>query len=78
MDELDCPDYTDDYNTIPLLKPTPVEPTYSVVELPKPRKLAAPDPEEVADIQHTPSAAQAAQVIANTVNAPGALLAENK
>ena len=41
LDELDCPD---DYNTLPLLKPTPpVEPTYSVVELSKPHCQAASD-----------------------------------
>ena len=41
LDELDCPD---DYNTLPLLKPTPpVEPTYSAVELSKPRCQAASD-----------------------------------
>lgn len=44
LDELDCPVNTDDYNTVPLLRPTPpVEPTYSVVELPMPRGQAAPD-----------------------------------
>ena len=59
MDELDCPIYTDDYNTIPLIRPTPVKPTQSVVELPKPCDLAAPDPEEVANIQHTPGDAEA-------------------
>ena len=56
LDELDCPVNTDDYNTVPLLRPTPVEPTFSVVELPKPHDLAAPDPEEVANTQHTPGA----------------------
>ena len=59
MDELDCPVYTDDYSTIPLIRPTPVKPTQSVVELPKPCDLAAPDPEEVANIQHTPGDAEA-------------------
>ena len=60
MEELDCPVHTDDYyNTIPLLTPAPVEPTYSVVELPKPRDLAAPDPEEVTNTQHMPVAAEA-------------------
>jgi hypothetical protein len=52
LDELDCPVHTDDYNTVPLIRPTPVEPTFSVVELPKPRDHAAPDPEEVANMQH--------------------------
>ena len=48
LDELDHLVNTDDCNTIPLLRLTPVElTTYSVVELPKPRDLAAPDPEEV-------------------------------
>ena len=59
MDELDCPIYTDDYSTIPLIRTTPVKPTQSVVELPKPCDLAAPDPEEVANIQHTPGDAEA-------------------
>ena len=59
MDELDCPIHTDDYNTIPLIRPMPVKPTQSVVELPKPCDLAAPDPEEVANIQHTPGDAEA-------------------
>ena len=44
LDELDCPVNTDDYNTVPLLRPTPpVEPTCSVVELPKPHGQAAQD-----------------------------------
>ena len=42
---------------IPLLRPTPVEPTYSVVELSKPRDLTAPDPEEVTNTEHVPGAA---------------------
>ena len=56
LDELDGPVNTDDYNTIPLLRPEPVAPTFSIVELPKPRDLAAPDPEDVANTQpkHTP------------------------
>ena len=45
LDELDCPVNTDDYNTIPLLRPTPVE------RLPKPHDLAAPNPEEVTNTQ---------------------------
>jgi hypothetical protein len=38
LDELDCPVYTGDYDTTPLLRPpSPVEPpTFSVVELPHP------------------------------------------
>ena len=59
MDELHCPVYTDDYSTTPLIRPTPVKPTQSVVELPKPCDLAAPDPEEVANIQHTPGDTEA-------------------
>ena len=45
LDELDCPVNTDDYNTLPLLRPPtpPVEPTYSVVELSKPCGQAALD-----------------------------------
>ena len=46
LDELDCPVNmcTDDYNTLLLLRSTPVmEPTYSVVELSKPRGQAASD-----------------------------------
>jgi hypothetical protein len=54
LDELDCPVHTDDYNTVPLIRPTPVEPTVSVVELPKPRDHEAPDPEEVANMQRIP------------------------
>ena len=44
LDELDCPVYTSDYDTKPLLRPSPVEPTFSVVELHHPC-LAPPDPE---------------------------------
>ena len=44
LDQLDCPVNTDDYNTIPLLEQTPDEPTFSVVELPKPHNLAPSDP----------------------------------
>ena len=42
LDELDCPVYTGVYDTTPLLKPPPVEPTFSVVELHHPC-LAAPE-----------------------------------
>ena len=57
LDELDCHVNTDDYNTVPLLGPPPVESTFSVVELPRPRNLAAPDPEEVqANMQCIPDA----------------------
>ena len=57
LTNFDCPVNTDDYNTVPLLEPPPVEPTFSVVELPKPRDLAAPDPEEVqANMQCVPDA----------------------
>ena len=45
MDELNCPINTDDYNIIPVLRPAPVEPTCSVVEVHQPH-LAPPDPEE--------------------------------
>ena len=56
LDELDCPINTDDYNTIPLQVQTPVEPTRSVVELPKPRDLAEPDPEELGhSVQNLPA-----------------------
>ena len=44
LDELDCPVYTGDYDTTPLLRPPPVKPTFSVVELSHPR-LLTPDPE---------------------------------
>jgi hypothetical protein len=46
LDELDCPVYTGDYDTTPLLRPpSPVEPpTFSVVELPHPH-LAPQHPE---------------------------------
>ena len=44
MDELECPVNTDDYNTAPLLRPAPVEPTFSVVELPKPCDRALRNP----------------------------------
>ena len=56
LDELDCPVNTDDYNTVPLLRSPPVvEPTYSVVELPKPRGQVAPDDtdrDQVIDTDH--------------------------
>ena len=45
MNELNCPINTDDYATVPLLGPTPVEPTFSVVEVPKPCDLARSDPD---------------------------------
>ena len=55
LDKLDCPVYTDDYNTLPLLVQTPVEATFSVVELPKPHDLTTPDPEELGDcVQNLP------------------------
>ena len=56
LDELDCPINTDDYNTVPLLRPTPVEPTYSVVEVHHPC-LAPSDPEE-ANAQNIPDTAE--------------------
>ena len=53
LDELASPVNTDDYiNTTPSLSPEPMEPTFSVVELPKPHDLAAPDPEEDLVTQH--------------------------
>ena len=52
LDELDCPVYTGDYDTTPLLRPPQVEPTFSVVELPHPC-FAPPDPEE-ANAQNIP------------------------
>ena len=64
LDELDCPVSTDDYNTIPLLRSTPVEPTYSVVDLLKPRDLAAPNP-EVTNTQCIPSVVKAVQIKVN-------------
>ena len=42
MDKLDCPVYTDDYNSIPLIHSVRMQPTYSVVEVHQPH-LAAPD-----------------------------------
>ena len=56
LDELDCPINTDDYNTVPLLRPTPVEPTYSVVEVHHPC-LAPSDPEK-ANAQNIPDTAE--------------------
>ena len=60
--ELDCSVNTDDYNTLPLLRPTPpVEPTYSIiiVELSKPRgqgQVASDDTDydQVTDTDHLP------------------------
>ena len=59
MDELNCPINTNDYATVPQLRPTPVSVklTQTVVEVHQPRDLAAPDP-EAADIQHIPEAVQ--------------------
>ena len=42
--ELDCPVNTDDYNSAPLRRPSPVQPTCSVVDVHHPC-LAPPDPE---------------------------------
>ena len=39
LDELDSPVNTEDYDVIPLLEPTPVETTYTVVEVPKPQHI---------------------------------------
>ena len=44
MEELDCPVYTADYNTAPLIRSVRLQPTYSVVEVHQPR-LSVPDPE---------------------------------
>ena len=44
MDELDGPVNTDDYSKIPLISSARMQPTYSVVEVHKPRDLAPPDP----------------------------------
>ena len=46
LDELDCPVYTGDYDTVPLLNNSVrVQPTCSVLELPKSRSLVPPDNE---------------------------------
>ena len=56
LDELDCPVNTDDYcnNTMPLLRSTPpVEPTYSIVELSKPRGQVASDDADYDQVKNT-------------------------
>ena len=58
LDEIDRPVNTDDYE-VPVERQ---EPTQSVVEVHQPRNLAAPDPEEVANLLHIPGATEAAQV----------------
>ena len=40
LEELDGPVNTEDYDALPLLELTLVEPTYSVVEVPKPQDIA--------------------------------------
>ena len=57
---IDCPVNISDYE-VPL-KQKSAEPTQSVVELPKPCDLAAPDPEEVVNTQHIPGAAEVVQI----------------
>lgn len=44
MDELDCPVNTEDYNTIPLRRPTPVKQTFSIVEVHQPSLAPLKDP----------------------------------
>ena len=61
LDEIDRPVNTDDYE-VSVEQQEPVKPTQSVVEVHQPRNLAAPDPEEVANLLHIPGAAEAAQV----------------
>ena len=54
LDELDCPVNTDDYNTLPLLRPTLlVEPTYSIVKLSKPRGQVASDDTDYDQVKDT-------------------------
>ena len=61
LDVIDGPVNTQDYK-VPVKQLGPVKPTQSVVEVHQPCNLAAPDPEEVANSLHIPSAAEAAQV----------------
>ena len=61
LDVIDHPVNTYDYE-VPVKQQEPVKPTQSVVEVHQPRNLAAPDPEEVANLLHIPGAAEAAQV----------------
>ena len=44
LDELDCPVYTADYNTAPLIRSVRLQPTYSVVEVHQ-LHLSVSDPE---------------------------------
>ena len=53
LDELDCPVYTGDYDTTPLLRPPTVEPTFSVVELHHPC-LPPPDHKGASYAQNNP------------------------
>ena len=46
----------------PVKQQDPMKPTKSVVEVHHPRNIAAPDPEEVANTQYMPGAAEAVQV----------------
>ena len=61
LDVIDCPVNTHDYK-VAVNQREPVKPTQSVVEVYRPRDLAAPDPEEVANPLRIPGAAEAAQV----------------
>ena len=61
LDEIDRPVNTDDYE-VSVEQQEPVKPTQSVVEVHQPRDLAAPDPEEAANLLHIPGAAETAQV----------------
>ena len=56
LDELDCPVYTGDYDTVPLLNnPVQVQPTHSVLEFSKPRDLVPPPDPEGANVQNMPA-----------------------
>ena len=61
LDVIDRPVNTYDYE-VPVKQQKSVKPTQSVVEVHQPCDLAAPDPEEVANTQHMPGAAEAVQV----------------
>ena len=61
--ELDCPVNTDDYNSAPLRRPSPVQPTCSVVEVHHPY-LVQPDPEGP-NTENVPADSQQSETIAN-------------
>ena len=61
LDVIDRPVNTDDYE-VPVKQQKPVKPTQSVVEVYQSSDLAAPDPEEMANMQHIPGAAEAVQI----------------